>query len=580
MKFGTVAYDGRHWHVRCEPHVRGRIRRVFPRMSQAAAEVVMLSDTPENARELLWFLQRYPMECPDAMRLAARAHEHEEQERRLAELFRETVAPLAVELAIPAREYQTFAAHMLMVRHGLLLADDVGLGKTFTSAIPMAMPENLPTIVVCFPHLARQWERELTRFLPGRRIHRIRSGKVYDLVRKKHQRVLFDEPPEIIIISYHMLRTWAETLSPVVQYAVFDEAQQLRHAGTLISQACRHIARAARLRIGLTATPIYNYGSEFFNVVDTLLPDSLGTAMEFSREWLTAAPGGHEKLKDSVEFGTYLRREGIMLRRTRKDVGRELPPIQKCLHTIECDESVLEKLEGDAIALARVILTSSARGARFEASGQFDMIMRQATGISKAPYVGEFCRLLLENGEPKIVVYAWHRSVYEILVERFEHKPNAEVFKTVMYTGSESGAEKQKSIDDFIQGDARVLLMSLRSGAGVDGLQKVCRTCVAAELDWSPGVLEQCIGRIARDGQTDSVMAYILLAESGTDPIMAEVLGLKREQIEGVRNPDSALAEVIETGEHHLRRIARELLERRGEIVPEEPTVTEINPAP
>jgi hypothetical protein len=117
-------------------------------------------------------------------------------------------------------------------------------------------------------------------------------------------------------------------------------------------------------------------------------------------------------------------------------------------------------------------------------------------------------------------------------------------------------------------GSSRVLIMSLRSGAGVDGLQESgvrCRTVVFGELDWSPGVHEQCIGRVHRDGQGDPVLAYFLVADDGADPIMIDVLGVKREQIEGVRNPNRALAERIDTGENSIKRVARAFLERQGE---------------
>src|SRR5579884_3848269 len=44
--------------------------------------------------------------------------------------------------------------------------------------------------------------------------------------------------------------------------------------------------------------------------------------------------------------------------------------------------------------------------------------------------------------------------------------------------------------------------MSLRSGAGLDGLQEDCTVGVFGELDWSPEQHRQCIGRLDRDGQT------------------------------------------------------------------------------
>jgi SNF2 family DNA or RNA helicase len=109
--------------------------------------------------------------------------------------------------------------------------------------------------------------------------------------------------------------------------------------------------------------------------------------------------------------------------------------------------------------------------------------------------------------------------------------------------------------------------MSLRSGAGVDGLQGHCHIAVFGELDWSPGVHEQCIGRVHRDGQNDPCVAYFLIAEDGADPVIADVLGVKREQIEGVRNPNHALIERLDTGENNIRRLAREFLAKRGETM-------------
>lgn len=60
--YGTVAYNGRYWRISCEPQVRSRLKRVFPRVLQQAAAHIDLLGSPENSRELLWFLQRYPME--------------------------------------------------------------------------------------------------------------------------------------------------------------------------------------------------------------------------------------------------------------------------------------------------------------------------------------------------------------------------------------------------------------------------------------------------------------------------------------------------------------------------------------
>lgn len=561
MSFGQVIHHSGNWFVACEPQVRSRLKRVFPRAPQQAGDTVRLSDTPENSRELLWFLQRYPMEVASLDRLQARAAEHVDMEQRLADLLNARSVLEPFDLARPAREYQQYAANMLNIRGGLLLADDVGLGKTVTGICPMVKAENLPAVVVCPAHMPPHWLEKLAEFAPALRVHTIRAGSPYPLIKQPRQRRadLWDELPDVIITSYHMLRGWADTLGEISRYAVFDECQQLRHTGSAIYGAAAHLARRSPLRMGLSATPIYNYGSEFYAVANALLPDCLGTYDEFIREWCIAAPGQKAKLQDSEQFGGYLRREGIMLRRTRKDVGRELPKVSKIVHEVESDAQVLKDLAGDAIALAKVILRANERyrGERMQAAGQFDTLMRQATGVAKAPYVAEFVRILVENGE-QVVLFGWHREVYSIWMEKLAD------LNPVLYTGSESSREKEAAKAAFIAGDCRVLCMSLRSGAGVDGLQDVCCTAVFGELDWSPGVHEQCTGRIDRDGQTQPVMAYYLVSEEGSDPIVLDVLGVKREQIEGVRNPGQGLIERIDTGENTLRRLASDFLKAHG----------------
>lgn len=70
------------------------------------------------------------------------------------------------------------------------------------------------------------------------------------------------------------------------------------------------------------------------------------------------------------------------------------------------------------------------------------------------------------------------------------------------------------------------MLMSLRSGVGLDGIQKRCSTIVFGELDWSPGIHRQCAGRLDREGQQRQVMAIYLCSESGSDPLIIDLLRL------------------------------------------------------
>lgn len=470
------------------------------------------------------------------------------------------VESVCIAVAAPDRLYAT--------EHAILTHNTVSAICTFTA------PGALPALVVTMTHLTRQWEREIARFAPSLRVHRIRKGSPYafseikvelDPVTRRRKVVKSNGVPDVLLINYHKLNGWVETLAGLVRTVVFDEGQELRHSGTKKYDAAAAIAQAADLRISCTATPIYNYGVEIFNVVSAIAPGQLGTRKEFLDEWCGEYRGDDNKARvsDPAALGTYLREAGLMLRRTRKDVGRELPALTVVRHVVECDEGRLQEATADVAELARRVLERIGTNLeRMQSAGELDYRLRQATGIAKAPAVADFVRLLVEAGE-RVVLFGWHHECYAQWRDAFD-RTGAEI-PYVMFTGQESDAQKDAAREAFIKGTARVLIISLRAGAGLDGLQHVCRTVVFGELDWSPGVHAQDIGRVHRDGQTEPVMAYYLVAEEGSDPVIADVLGIKEAQAQGIVDPDkTGTPELTGASDDHIRKLAEDVLRRRG----------------
>jgi intein/homing endonuclease/superfamily II DNA or RNA helicase len=318
---------------------------------------------------------------------------------------------------------------------------------------------------------------------------------------------------------------------------------------------------ASGILVHNSATPIFNLGGEIWNVMNVLRPDALGTWEEFLREWCYGEQAGVRKspaVKDPKALGFYLKTEHLMLRRTRKDVGRELPALTKIVQPVESDEKAFDEIEDKAAELARIILSTEKIGNwdRMRAHEEFDNKMRQATGTSKAPYVADFIRLLVEADDEPVLVFGWHRAVYDILQAKLKD------LKPEMFTGSETAAHKEASLKNFIAGRTKILLMSLRAGQGLDGIQHCCRTVVFGELDWSPAVMDQDVGRVLRDGQPDPVTAFYLVSESGSDPIIAETLGLKQAQLEGIRDPERGIIAELQTDKNRIRELARHYLDR------------------
>lgn len=542
-----------------EPHVSLVLKRIFNKIHTYQFGTLHLSVTPENAFDLKWFIQRYPLQVTEQATnvMEEYAIKWSERESIVDRILHTAISEKKFIMKLPPREYQTLAAEMWLAVNGLLLADDVGLGKTCSAIAALTDPRTRPALVVTLTHLPPQWKDEIQKFT-DLDVHLLKKSTPYDLTKYHEGRV-----PDVVVSNYHKLSGWAETLSPIIKSVVWDEVQELRHYGTNKYRAAMTIARTATFRLGLSATPIYNYGGEIFNVLNACQPDALGDVAEFKREWCTYDEL-KMKIKDPEAFGTYARNAGLMLRRTRKEVKRELPPVITVPHFVDANPEVLLAMEGDAIALAKIILSQNEafKGQKMNAAGEFNMRMRQATGISKAPFVAEFVRFLVEETDEPVVLYGWHREVYSIWEEKLKD------LNPVMYTGSESVNQKEINKKKFINGESKVFIISLRAGAGLDGLQHVCRNIVNGELDWSPGVHEQGTGRVARDGQKDTVTVYYMISQTGSDPVISDMLGIKRQQCDGIRDPEKSLVAAEEVDPDHIKHLAERFLADRNIAVP------------
>lgn len=553
--YGLVEIRKGNWTVRTEPHIALRMKRLFAKIEKDADKVV-LSDSLENCRDLLWFLDRYPMEISktDLAKLKKNARQFEDKILTLEKILSGKYEFEEVEMALKPRDYQLQASELWLKSGFLLLGDELGTGKTISAISGVVRKEVRPSLVVTLAHLTRQWRNEFEKFAPQIKTHILKSTIPYELADKRGIK------PDVIICNYHKLSGWAGVLAGQMKSIVFDECQELRCGDSGKYAAAVQITRQTTYAIGMSGTPIYNAGDEMWNVLNVLKEDALGTKSEFDREWC----GIKGRVKDPKAFGSFLREQGLMLRRTRADVGRELPPLTNIPYEIECDPNEIEKIRGSAAELAKLILSEAPakQGSQFQAAGKFDVIMRQATGISKAPYVADFVKMLVEGGE-SVVLFGWHRAVYDIWTSLLGH------LKPAMYTGEESVTQKDEAKRRFIDRETPVMIVSLRAGAGLDGLQHVCRTGVFGELDYSDGVHRQCSGRIFRDGQKDPVTMYYLTSTEGTDPIMIDILGIKKQQIDGINNPYQDVIERVSDTSNHIRKMAEHYLKSIGEEVPE-----------
>ncbi len=91
-------------------------------------------------------------------------------------------------------------------------------------------------------------------------------------------------PSDVYLFKYSNIAGWVDIAATgKFKSVIFDEVQELRTGDTSDKgRAAKVFAHNAEIVQALSATPIYNYGSEMFAIVEIVAPGALGTWMSSS----------------------------------------------------------------------------------------------------------------------------------------------------------------------------------------------------------------------------------------------------------------------------------------------------------
>lgn len=550
--YGILSYNARRkcWVIKGDPGVTELAKRLFPGSDSKRGEARFTAHS-RIIGDVNWLMMRYPLRVAErdrarwdkALQDARNYHKRRQEAKSALPAPQLSPSIFAGEL----RPFQQAGLSWLMLTERALLADEMGLGKTVQALACVAREGIFPLLIVPPPHLVRNWQAETARFLRIRgrepKIHVIKGLKPYAL-----------PAADVYILHYLLLRGWKQSLPKMKFHTViFDEVQELRRTGTEKYSAASLLSESCERVMGLSGTPIYNYGGEIWNVVNILDYHFLGDWESFTREWCSGY-GNKIVLKPQL-LGDHLRREGLMLRRTKMEVLPELPEKRRLVQEIDADDSLYQQLMGGI----KEKLYRWRRDAEMTASekalleDQISQEERQATGLAKANYVCQFVKALLTAGE-KVLLFAHHHAVMDVY--RQELKAEHPVF----ITGRETMNKKEEAVERFMGDKTNLCCISLRAASGLN-LQRA--TCVVfGELDWSPAVHSQAEDRAHRIGQRDSLLCYYLVSPHGSDQEMQEVLGLKVSQFTMLMGDSPQTEEQAAAGANYARRHVENLVRK------------------
>jgi SNF2 family DNA or RNA helicase len=457
--------------------------------------------------------------------------------------FDRLLAPGALQERLRPHPYQLRVVEqaLTMTATGVILADEVGLGKTIEAGLlytELALRGLAQTVLILAPKsLLPQWQEQLRELFDA------------DFTLTDEKRFGgFESEPRLICSLQQFVRSFDKLRERTFDLVIVDEAHLLANLSSKRRQAVA--ALPARRRLLLTATPVANKVTDLYSLVDLAAPGRLGTPREFENTYI-ADPGTARAVKPyKVEELRAVANE-VMLRTRRADTGiafvgrtvetRSIPPAP-------AEDALITDVTAYLRALYRREVTNRAnRGAVVR------QIMALQQSLSSSPQAIEqslrkraerhpdergellaladrcrgvtsakeqlFLETLRDLGQETALVFTLRLET----AARLRAVARSVGRSAETYVGALNRAERERLVRKF---NAGALTTLIATDAGAEGLnlQERCRTVINLDLNWNPMKLEQRIGRVHRLGQTREVRVINMALKDTIDDYVVRLL--------------------------------------------------------
>ena len=206
-----------NWIVEGDPGTVEIIKRLFPGSRSQGRGHCRFPNTKRNSENLNWLMMRFPLEIMDKEAWEESYREAVDHRIRLNEfnLRPNKIVPPS-DFVGELKEFQKEGLSYLVGAGRALLADEMGLGKTIQALAYLSEKKAFPAIIVVPPHLIKNWEAEINRFLQltGEGQITINGGNSEGLIHVIKGLKPYDLPTaNIYIIHYLLLRGWKNALA-------------------------------------------------------------------------------------------------------------------------------------------------------------------------------------------------------------------------------------------------------------------------------------------------------------------------------------------------------------------------------
>jgi SNF2 family DNA or RNA helicase len=418
---------------------------------------------------------------------------------------------------------------------GGLLADDMGLGKTIQVIALMASlkAENKlsPSLIAAPKSLLENWQHEIKKFSPE-------INKVYIHLggsRNKNSRVI--KQSDVVLTTYSTLVSDQVLLGEIDwTILVCDEVQAIRNQSTLKAHAVK--AQKAKLRLGLSGTPVQNTVADLWSIYDFIQPGLLDSFKEFKNNFVKPIENSNTP-KEYEKYEAMLKEkiQPVFLRRTKEgELKDELPEKKDITKTIEMSQrqkerykEIIEKEKNSKGRTHLGTLQSLLQLSSHPALLDKDWDVKNAEELlNEGPKLKSVINILKEvkKNNEKALIFTTFKIMQLILQRVIREKFGLQEIPII------NGDSKQRlaSVDRFNESEGfGCMILSPRAagtGLNITGANHV----IHYTRWWNPAVEQQATDRVYRIGQEKEVNVYYPIMTADRETVEEKLHRLLEEK--------------------------------------------------
>ena len=417
-------------------------------------------------------------------------------------------------------EYQKQGIEFLVSKHGGMLLDEQGLGKTIQALEAVKKTNAKVLVIVCPAIMQGTWLHHVTNLIPKEITTYIHSYEWYVKLTnlKPLLKEIKDKKIGVIVDESHYIKTPTSKRTKTVQYLLTLE--------NII------------LKVLLTGTPITRDVDDLFTQLKVFYPNFCRTIFEYRKRYMNCIHSyfgdtfkGFKDDSAKAEIINYLKH--CSLRRTKKSAGLELPSITRTPVFVDINKKIAKESLSILDYATKVINGSDDYNmykADLAEEASHIASVRKALGVAKVPQVLQYVEHLLQSGTQKLIVFGVHIDVVNLIYESLKEKYKD--IKTHRIIGATTNTQREKIINEFQNEDTPQIIVANMIACGVGVTLTKAHTVVFAELDFTPANIMQAEARVHRITQEHIVNSIFMIANESLDE---KILGIIREKIEVIK---------------------------------------------